>query len=269
MGVGSRVNAALQRVGTRRTNPAVKAGVRAARALLRGYEGDSAVLRDIAHNGEARVLERLGSELRVVFDVGANIGEWTARALANGATSVHAFEISPATAAGVTQRYADDARVRVNAFGLSSAPGSITIHHFPDHPALTTITDYPHDAPSTAIDAPVSTGDIYMAEAGVDKIDFLKLDVEGAEQFVIEGFAKAFGNGAIGAVQYEYGRVCILTKYLLRDFFEQMTRYGFRVGRIEPNGVEFMDYDMALENFKDSNWLAVHRAHGDWIAKVS
>jgi FkbM family methyltransferase len=269
MDVGSRVTALLQRVGTRRSNRAVKAGARAARALLRGYEGDSAVLRDIAHNGEARVLQQLGSDLGVVFDVGANVGNWTERALAAGAKSVHAFEISPATAAGVTQRYEGDARVRVNAFGLSSAPGSITIHHYPDHPALTTITDYPHDAESTAIDAPVSTGDAYMAEARIDHIDFLKLDVEGAEPSVIEGFSKAFGNGAIGAVQYEYGRVCILTKYLLRDFYEQMTAYGFTVGRIEPNGVEFMPYDMALENFKDSNWLAVRRDRSEWISRLS
>jgi FkbM family methyltransferase len=259
----------IQRVGTRRSNPAVKTAVRAARALLRGYEGSSARLRDIANNGEGRVLDVLGRDLGVVFDVGANVGDWTQRALAAGAQHVHAFEISPATAAGLTQRYAGDARVRVNAVGLSSEPGTLTIHHYPDHPALTTITDYPHDAESTAIEAPVSTGDAYMAEAGVERIDFLKLDVEGAEPGVIAGFAKAFGNNAIGAVQYEYGRVCILTKYLLRDFYEQMTAYGFEVGRIEPNGVEFMPYDMALENFADSNWLAVHRDRQPWITRLS
>ena len=91
----------------------------------------------------------------------------------------------------------------------------------------------------------------------------------GAEPHVIEGFANAFGRGTIGAVQYEYGRVAILTKYLLRDFFDQMTAFGFRVGRIEPNGVEFCDYDMSLENFKDSNWLAVHESRPEWIRKVS
>ena len=259
----------IQRVGKRRSNPGVKMAVRAARALLRGYEGSNARLRDIANNGEGRVLDLLGPNLGVVFDVGANVGDWTQRALAAGAQSVHAFEISPATAAGVAKRYDGDGRVRVNAFGLSSAPGTITIHHYPDHPALTTITDYPHDAASTAIEAPVSTGDTYMAETGVERIDFLKLDVEGAEPSVIEGFAKAFGNGAIGAVQYEYGRVCILTKYLLRDFYEQMTAYGFTVGRIAPSGVEFMPYDMALETFADSNWVAVHRDHPEWITRLS
>ena len=263
------MQALLQRVGTRRSNPAVKTAVRAARALLRGYEGSNARLRDIANNGEGRVLDVLGPDLGVVFDVGANVGDWTQRALAAGAQSVHAFEISPATAAGVAQRYEHEPRVRVNAVGLAAEPGTITIHHYPDHPALTTITDYPHDAESTAIDAPVSTGDAYMAEAGVAHIDFLKLDVEGAEPGVIAGFSKAFGDGAISAVQYEYGRVCILTKYLLRDFYEQMTAYGFDVGRIEPNGVEFMPYDMALETFSDSNWLAVHRDHRAWMARLS
>ena len=243
--------------------------MRAARSLIRGFEGPTAVLRDMAHNGEARVLDQLGSELRVVFDVGANVGDWTQNALRAGAGHVHAFEISPATAAGVAKRYAEEPRVTVNTFGLSSEAGTVTIHHYPDHPALTTVTDYPHDAESTAIEVPVRTGDEYVAEAGIERIDFMKLDVEGAEEHVIGGFRQTFERGAVRVVQFEYGRVSILTKYLLRDFYADMTKYGFTVGQIGPNGVAFVPYDLDMEKFNDSNWLAVHSSCPELMTRVS
>jgi FkbM family methyltransferase len=254
----SRVLERLERVGRHRNSRVVRVAVRAARSLIRGYDGPAAVLRDMALNGEKRVLDQLGSELGVVFDVGANVGDWTQNALRAGAGHVHAFEISPATSAGLAQRYAGDTRVTVNTFGLSSAAGTVTIHHYPDHPALT-----------TAIDVPVRTGDDYVAEAGVDRIDFMKVDVEGAEEHVLAGFAKTFERSAVRVVQFEYGRVSILTKYLLRDFYADLTSHGFTIGMIEPNGVTFGDYDLSMEKFNDSNWLAVHNSCPELIARVS
>lgn len=250
----------------------VSATKQGARAFLRAYRGGlgaSKSLSRIDANGEAALLTALRGTLGVVFDVGGNIGDWTQHALNADAARVHAFEISPATSAKLAQRYASEPRVTVNQFGLSDAAGSVTIHHYEDFPVLTTMTEYPHDMASVALEVPVRTGDAYVAEHGIDRIDFLKLDVEGAEPRVLAGFAAAFDNGAIGAVQIEYGRVSILTKYLLHDFYADMTKRGFRVGRVLPNGVRFSDYDMAMENFHDSNWLAVHETRADLIARVS
>ena len=137
--------------------------------MLRGYEGSSARLRDIANNGEGRVLDVLGADLDVAFDVGANIGEWTARArLPPERDRCTPSRSHPRPRPGVTSATPATPACASTPSGLRRRPGTITIHHYPDHPALTTITDYPHDAESTTIEAPVSTGDAYMAEAGVD-----------------------------------------------------------------------------------------------------
>ncbi len=258
---------AFEKIGRRRDNPIVKQAVRAAHGLVRGYEGGAA-LRNIESNGEARVLEKLGPTLDVVLDVGANVGDWTATALRAGAKAVHSFEISPATSSGLTKRYVGDSRVTVNQFGLSHAPGTVTIHHYPDYPALTTMTEYPHDAKSVAVDVPVRTGDSYLADSGIEKVDLLKMDVEGAEGLVIQGFKESFARKAIRAVQFEYGRVSILTKYLLRDFYEDLTKHGFTVGRITDTGVTFTPYDMSMERFNDSNWLAVHESQPQLVDLV-
>lgn len=258
----------FEQVGKRRTNPVVRAGASAARAFLRGFDYRKAALQDMEGNGEFALLDKLGSELRVVFDVGANVGDWTAHALKAGAQSVHAFEISPATSEALAKRYADEPRVCVNTFGLSNESSTVTIHHYPEHPVLTSMTDYPQEYESVELEVPVKAGDDYLAEAGIDTVDFLKMDVEGAEQFVVEGFRKAFERKAIRAVQFEYTRAALYSKYFLRDFYADMTSHGFLVGRIRPEGVSFVPFELSMERFNDSNWLAVHADHAALIERV-
>lgn len=260
----------FERLGRRGgTSRIGRVAVQCARAVLRGYQGRNALLQHIESNGEARILQKFGSALDVVFDVGANDGEWTQFALEAGARSVHAFEISPATSAGLVERYAADDRVTVNTFGLSEAAGTVTIRHFPDFPKLTTMTDFPWEIPSVEIEVPVRTGDDYLAEMGIDRIDFLKLDVEGAEHSVLRGFAKAFERGAIGAVQFEYGKFVVLTKYMLMDFYADLTAHGFVLGQILPNHWEAKPFNLAMETLTDANYLAVHESRTDLLERLT
>jgi FkbM family methyltransferase len=86
-------------------------------------------------NGEARVLEALSEPPpRCVFDVGANVGDWSAiaaRLFANA--EIHAFEIVPETARTMEDRLtrAGLTSVHLNAFGLSDAPGTVRVAHLP------------------------------------------------------------------------------------------------------------------------------------------
>ena len=68
-------------------------------------------------NGEERMLRALAQHLAepTIFDVGANVGEWTGLALHHlPRATVHAFEISPPTAARLHASYQGDSRIKVN-----------------------------------------------------------------------------------------------------------------------------------------------------------
>jgi FkbM family methyltransferase len=269
LGHVSPVNRVLAKIGVAgRRNPVARRVVNAARHVIRGYDGANAALSHIENNGELWALERLGAGLDVVFDVGANVGEWTSYALGAGAKTVHAFEISPTTADALTQTHGADDRVRINRFGLSSESGTITIRHFPDLPVLTTITDFPWELDAEELEVPVRTGDEYMAEHGIDRIDFLKIDVEGAEELVLRGFAKAFERGAIGAVQFEYGRFVVLTKYMLRDFYADLTKWGFVTGKLLPTAWEAKPFHLSMETLTDANYLAIHESRQDLLERL-
>ena len=225
---------------------------------------------DVNTNGEAAVLRALASfGPRTVFDVGANVGDWAQCAVSSIPTAtIHAFEIAPRTVEDLRRRLSDVPRVEINALGLGRQAGTITIRYSPDDPALTTATSYPHQVRMISMEAAVTTGDRYMAERGVAHVDLLKLDVEGMEADVLDGFEQAFARNAIDVVQFEYGRVNLLTGVLLRDLYARFERLDFAVGKIYPEYVDFRGYDLLDEDFRGPNYLAVRRARADLLSAL-
>lgn len=268
-------NSLARRFMQDRYNPRVQALAGFFESALHGWKNRQY---DVAVNGEAALLRRLAPFApKVLFDVGANIGDWTLPALANipGAT-IHAFEIADSTADEFARNIAPHAaRVVLNRIGLADHAGEIMLYIAPDtHTASSTLREAIHasmatfgdtERPIEAVPARVTTGDLYMRERGIEHIDLLKIDVEGAEPAVLAGFAEAFGRGAISMVQFEYGQLSLLTRYLLADsarFFEER---GFALGKLLPEGVAFKPFAIDDEDFIGPNYVACHRSRGDII----
>jgi FkbM family methyltransferase len=255
-------------VAGHRRSPLFRAARRVARSYL-DLDGNRSFAS--ATNGEERVMALMAqSGCDCLFDVGANVGEWTlsARRLAPAAT-VHAFEIVPDTAALLVAATADDPRVHANASGLGSEEGTVEVRYYPtfsEGSGVTTQLDLPFELRS----CPVTTGDAYCERHGIEHIDFLKLDVEGAEDSVLRGFAGMFAAGAIDAVQFEYGTPNIESHFLLRDFHAFFGERGFVVGKIYPDHVEFRPYDPLIdEDFRGPNFLAVRRERADLLTNLA
>ena len=213
---------------------------------------------DLLTNGESFVLEKLGGfRPRVLFDVGANIGDWSLEAKRRcPAAEVHAFEIAAPTFESLVANTRHLKGMHCRMAGLSDVEGAIRIRYYGAFPALTTCTEYPHPLPFTELEARVITGDSYAAQNGIEHIDLLKIDVEGMEEKVLTGFQRMFAGRAIDLVQFEYGRVSIVNRFLLRDFHAFFLERGYVVGKIFPNYVDFRDYDLADEDFMGPNYLA-------------
>jgi hypothetical protein len=99
-------------------------------------------------------------------------------------------------------------------------------------------------------------GDEFLEREGIGEVDFLKLDVEGAEHLVLQGLERHLRQQRVRFVQFEYGRVNILTHFLLRDFYQLFGAYGYVVGKIYPDYVDFREYDLSDEDFLGPNYLA-------------
>lgn len=215
---------------------------------------------DFTRNGERILLERMGLQglSGVVFDVGANVGDYT-RIMAGlfPQATIYAFEIIPATYELLRSRVADLGQVVPVNLGLSDAPGEVPIKYYKDCNVLSTTSDFPHAFDYEVVHAAATTGDRFCADHGIDEIAFLKIDVEGMEHRVLEGFRATLGARKVHVVQFEYGYANALSRFLLGDYYTLFASYGYRIGKIYPRRVEFKEYQVEDENFWGPNYVAV------------
>jgi FkbM family methyltransferase len=241
--------------------------------LQRGYEN---VDYSIYSNGEARVLRALSGILpaQVLFDVGAHVGEWTrAAAEAFPRSQIHSFEPLPETFERLEKASRSHANVRLNRLALADHAGALEMRYPPGATELASCIagftekfQHLETRPGT-IEA--TTGDHYCREHGIDRVDFLKLDVEGYEHKVLRGFETFLREGRVKVIQFEYGYVNIETRFLLKDFYELLEPLGMRIGKIFPTYVDFRGYRHAHEDFLGPNFLAVHRSLDAVIAALA
>jgi FkbM family methyltransferase len=218
---------------------------------------------DIQLNGERFVLEALrAARFETALDVGAHVGQWTGGAAELWSNcQIHGFEVAPSTfkrLEAVRAASQHRQRIHLHPVGLSDKAGSQTMHFFPDHPDLT--CDLPRyvSFASQPFEGIFTTVDQFCEERGVSHVDFLKIDVEGAEHRVLSGAQGMLRAGRISCIQFEYGAFVLDSRLMLRDFFTLLGE-AFAIGKIYPNYVDFAPYDWRAEDLRFCNYLCVSR----------
>lgn len=141
---------------------------------------------------EKRLLLELARDAKVVLDVGANIGWYSLHIAAQeSAARIYAFEPVPMTYAKLTANVALNRmgdRVIAVAHGLSDKPGAFEMFlpGTSGSPAASLSNLHPTEE-SRRVTAHFSTMDAFVAERGIERVDLLKCDVEGAELMVLKG----------------------------------------------------------------------------------
>lgn len=217
---------------------------------------------DIRTNGELWWLREALPHCTIVFDVGANIGEWASLALQiNPTVNIHCFEPSANTFERLRENLtAQTECVTLNPFGLSTAREIRTLHLFGDCAGTNSL--YPREGlnihQSRSETVHLETLDQYCQDQGLGRIDLLKIDVEGHELSVLQGAALMLEQGRIERIQFEYGGTFIDARILLKDIFGLLTPLGYRLYKIYPGRLASAEcYEQRFENFQYQNWVAL------------
>ena len=149
------------------------------------------------------VVEPLLNKDDVVFDVGTNIGT-IANWFSNRTKHVHGFEPHPdnlrMTQDQIVLRQTKN--ITLSQLALGSEPGTLQLHvkSFHGHHSL---GDTGASPTVEKIDVQVDTVDRYCKTNAIDRIDFLKIDVEGFEEDVLKGATGMLAEGKVGLVLFE------------------------------------------------------------------
>jgi FkbM family methyltransferase len=125
----------------------------------------------------------------VVVDCGANVGAFVHKALSRGARLVVAVEISPNTAECLRRSYAQeiaDGRVIVYPKGMWHREDTLLLRVHPENSGENTVVMDPKGG-AAGPEVPLTTIDNMVRELKLAKVDFIKMDIEGAEQNALRG----------------------------------------------------------------------------------
>jgi FkbM family methyltransferase len=226
---------------------------------------------EFTRTGESWLLERLSTldTIHTIFDVGSNCGEWTRMArYFFSAADIHTFEIVPEVYKKLINNNLLDPGIIPNSFGLSNKIGTVPMKYCAAYDSVSTHLKMlsPGSMPNMEFewrDCLAITGDFYMQSRAVPQVDILKIDVEGAEGLVLDGFIESMSAAKIGLIQFEYGTANIVARWLLVDAYEKLEPLGFKLGKLTNGLVNFRPFDLTLENFVGPNIVAVHQTRCD------
>jgi FkbM family methyltransferase len=197
---------------------AVALASRAARWLERRAVGDAGFAERALRRGAVdrngyydlltdAVMRRVLAPDAVCVDVGAHRGALLERMLHHAPRGRFlAFEPLPDEFAELSARFAGE-RVHVLELALSDTPGRVTFNHVVTNPGYSGMLrrryDRPHEVDRTIM-VDVETLDAVAAAHGIAHVDFVKIDVEGAETLVLRG-ARRLLRASRPVIVFEHG----------------------------------------------------------------
>ena len=154
------------------------------------------------------VVRRLVGKGDVCVDVGANFGWYTTlfAASVGPGGAVHAFEPVPDTFRELKRNHEllqNRDNVFLNNCALGDEEGSITLNLFSDLPTgHASVSSQGREADFT-FECPLTKLDTYLESNSVGQVDFVKVDIEGAEMMFLKGADRLFEQERLPAFLME------------------------------------------------------------------
>jgi FkbM family methyltransferase len=190
-----------------------------------------------------------------VVDIGANLGIVTvilSRRFHD--RPVHSIEPNPYTIDALRANVVLNGcgNVDVHQLAIAGHDGEVTFEAHPTNRATTSITTGAAEHPVTV---PCATLDTFAEKSGLDRLAFLKVDVEGYETVVFEGAKKLLGRRGVATILFEVAPpLAIQAGFAADQPAAMLERFGYKLARLEPDGslrpaVSGEAREVALENW--------------------
>ncbi|MCW3123116.1 MAG: methyltransferase, FkbM family domain protein [Flavipsychrobacter sp.] len=204
--------------------------------------------------GTNRVLEQYVKEGDIVIEAGANLGSETVLlSKMVGKGRVYGFEPNPYTFDRLKTNVAINELTNVEVFDIAMGEknGSISFNIYPKNFCNAGMSSKYMETPLTRkITVQQQTLDSFVKAHNISKVDFLKMDIQGAEMDLLKG---------AGETMAKYKpKVFLEALEVYNDvkaMYEELKKYGYTVHNISDEGTTPMN---TLADVKEGNWLALY-----------
>jgi len=220
---------------------------------------------DFKLSGEEFLIKKLlpQYDIKIVFDVGANQGDYANFFMNNSDCRIFCFEPNPETFRKLESRYNDVSNIIKLNYGLSDQTDQATIYDTRNEDGSKLATIYKdviedlfhRDLQEHAIN--LEQLDNVVEEFGIDEIDLLKIDTEGNEYKVLLGARKTLSRGGIKIIHFEFNMMNVVSRVFMKDFLDLLDNY--KLYRLLPSELIPITYSRPLANelFAFQNIVAI------------
>jgi FkbM family methyltransferase len=211
------------------------------------------------------IVKRLGKDL-LIFDVGANIGDYSKAILDEEVKvkQIFAFEPHPQTFERLKENTGTISELRPVQVALSDTRGKIILYDRinskgSSHASLSEdIFLNIHQVESSGVPVEVNTIDIFCSDNNIGMIDFLKIDVEGFEFSVLKGSQDMLDNNKIRVIQFEFTQLNSTVGIFFKQIFNTLSD-NYYIYRLLTHGLQQVkNYDATTcEIFGYQNFVAI------------
>lgn len=133
----------------------------------------------------------------IVFDVGGFQGNWAHDIHERYGAHIHIFEPHPAFAAGIRARFQNETSYTLHEFALGRSEGTLTLSD--DGDASSSFR-----ASQNAVDGQIKSVDGFFAVHRINRIDLMKVNIEGGEYDLLPALVDAGVMPRVGILQVQF-----------------------------------------------------------------
>jgi len=163
----------------------------------------------------------------VLVEVGAHTGDGTFQRFARDGWMIHAFEPDPDNRRGLEQTAANFPNIAIIPKAVAEKSGTMTLYRSSESTGISSLVAFTegHEA---GIKVQVISLVEYLTENAIPQVDFLKIDVEGYEKFVLDGYPWVTHRPRAVLLEFE-DRKTLPLGYSWRELAERLRGLGYEV----------------------------------------
>jgi len=214
-------------------------------------------------NGEWQLLEKVAPLCRSLVDVGAHQGDWGLKFLkyATDDCSMIAFEPAPIALERLKQRWSGQLNVTIIGKACGDAVGLIEFIDDGSTSASVLVAQDRAKKDRVIISVPITTLDEEFSTLGITSVDYLKIDAEGLDYYVLRGADKLLAKGAVKYVQFEYSGLWRATGSTLLKAIDYLGAYKYSVCAIHSSGLKSVNARSIGEFSAYANFFAFQQGN--------